>query len=211
MRDLQNIREVTDIGIDMIGFIFYPQSPRYIGSYPAIPQRTCAVKPFRVGVFVNAPLEQMIEIAESYSLDYLQLHGNESPDTCYALQKRGFAIIKSFPIATEKDLEATSYFENSCDYFLFDTKCPDYGGSGRIFDWSILSSYKGETPFLLSGGITPDTIDAIYQFKHTRWAGIDLNSGFEIAPAQKDIKKLQSFIKSLQEKEFTKNIKRRTI
>jgi phosphoribosylanthranilate isomerase len=139
----------------------------------------------------------MMEKAAAYSLDYLQLHGNESPDLCHTLQKRGYALIKAFPIATEDDLQQTAAYEGRVDYFLFDTKCAGYGGSGKSFDWSVLHTYQGDTPFLLSGGIRPDSLDAIRRFSHPRCAGIDLNSGFETEPGLKDVALLKEFIQAI--------------
>jgi phosphoribosylanthranilate isomerase len=80
---------------------------------------------------------------------------------------------------------------------LFDTKCDEHGGSGKSFDWSILNEYKGQTPFLLSGGISVDSIAALKEFKHPRWSGIDLNSCFEVSPGMKDVKKIKSFLNEL--------------
>ena len=198
MREPENIRQVEALGIDWMGFIFYERSPRYIGN-PANEETACvrAIResPLRkVGVFVNATPETMMETANRYRLDYLQLHGNESPDTCYALHKRGYALIKAFSIADEDDLKPTCDYEGRVDYFLFDTKCSGYGGSGKAFDWSVLEAYKGETPFLLSGGICPKSTEAIRHFRHPRLAGIDLNSGFETEPGLKDAERLKTFI-----------------
>lgn len=192
MRKPDNIRQVEALNIDWMGFIFYPRSPRFVGE--ALVGAVNETSARKVGVFVNASPEEMIEKAQRYKLDYLQLHGDESPEDCYALQKRGFALIKAFSIATEEDLEKTSDYEGRVDYFLFDTKCSSYGGSGKQFDWSILTAYKGETPFLLSGGINPNSIDAIRNFHHPRLAGIDLNSGFETEPGVKDAIKLKAFV-----------------
>lgn len=207
MRDPENIRQVAMTGIDWMGFIFYARSARSIDSRqwtvdslkktdsPSnchLSTVICQLK--RVGVFVNATPEYMMETANLYKLDYLQLHGNESPDTCYALQKRGYAIIKAFSIASADDLTCTTEYEGRADYFLFDTKCNSYGGSGKQFDWSILASYKGYTPFLLSGGIAPDSVDAVRNFRHPQLAGIDLNSGFETEPGMKDAEKIKTFI-----------------
>lgn len=214
MRDPENIRQVAGTGIDWMGFIFYARSARSIDSgqwtvdslkktdSPSnchlstvicqLPTVNRQLK--RVGVFVNATPEYMMETANLYKLDYLQLHGNESPDTCYALQKRGYAIIKAFSIASTDDLTSTTEYEGRADYFLFDTKCNSYGGSGKQFDWSILASYKGYTPFLLSGGIAPDSVDAVRNFRHPQLAGIDLNSGFETEPGMKDAEKIKTFI-----------------
>lgn len=212
MRDPENIRQVATTGIDWMGFIFYAKSPRRFGSVDSGQWTDDGLKKTdnnhssnyqlstinrqlkKVGVFVNATPEYMMGTANLYKLDYLQLHGNESPDTCYALQKRGYAIIKAFSIASIDDLASITEYEGRADYFLFDTKCNGYGGSGRQFDWSILAAYNGNTPFLLSGGINPDSADAIVNFKHPRLAGIDLNSGFETEPGMKDAEKIKMFI-----------------
>lgn len=195
MREAENIRQVETLGIDWMGFIFYPRSPRFVGE--TFIEATSEQPVRRVGVFVNASPEEMIETARKYKLDYLQLHGNESADDCYALQKRGFALIKAFSIASEKDLEKTADYEGRVDYFLFDTKCEGYGGSGKQFDWSVLAAYKGSTPFLLSGGLRPESLEALRHFHHPRLAGIDLNSGFETAPGMKDVAKLKGFVEEV--------------
>lgn len=93
--------------------------------------------------------------------------------------------------------QQTERYENCCDYFLFDTHCTGYGGSGKRFDWLLLDAYQGETPFLLSGGLTPDCVPDIKRLKHPLFAGIDLNSGFELYPAMKDVSKLNSFIREV--------------
>ena len=194
MRERENIRRVAATGADWMGFIFYPRSARAItGHESAI--KECPLR--RVGVFVDATREEMMEKAAEYKLDYLQLHGKESPDTCYALQKRGFGVIKAIPVASTDDLAATADYEGRVDYFLFDTRCPTHGGSGRSFDWSLLSGYKGGTPFLLSGGINPESAEAILRFRHPMFVGIDINSGFETSPGIKDAEKIKAFIRTI--------------
>lgn len=206
MREPENIRQVAETGIDWMGFIFYARSARSIdnGKWKIDNERkNSSLNNFqlkRVGVFVNATPEEMMETAAHYRLDYLQLHGNESPDICYTLHKRGYAIIKAFSIATEEDLKPVADYEGRADYFLFDTKCCSYGGSGKQFDWSVLSAYKGQTPFLLSGGINPDSVEALRNFNHPKLAGIDLNSGFETSPGMKDAEKLKTFIDKIKNK-----------
>ncbi|MDD2952409.1 MAG: phosphoribosylanthranilate isomerase [Parabacteroides sp.] len=215
MREPQNIREVAALAINWIGLIFYKRSPRFVGQSPTkqltadsgqwtvntdaeqLSTVNSQLSTKKVGVFVNATIESMMEKASAYRLDYLQLHGNESPETCHTLQKRGYSLIKAFPIASKEDFEKTQEYEGRVDYFLFDTKGESYGGSGKRFDWSILADYKGETPFLLSGGICPESAEAIRNFRHPRFAGIDLNSGFEIEPGLKDIDKLKDFIQQV--------------
>ena len=195
----ENIQAVAKTGIQWTGFIFYTPSPRCLLRDPAEAERVRqlitadAFRPKRVGVFVNASQEEIMEVAQQYRLDYLQLHGHESPDFCSALQKRGYALIKAFSLATAEDLAHTADYAGRVDYFLFDTKCAGYGGSGQRFDWSLLQDYQGETPFLLSGGIRPEMAADLQRFHHPRWAGIDLNSGFESAPGVKQAETLRSF------------------
>ncbi len=198
MRDPGNIAQLASLPVDWMGLIFHPLSPRYAGHLPpaAVEDIPCR----KVGVFVNAPPEEIREKTTAYRLESVQLHGEESPDDCYALRKRGMGVIKAFPVTTSEDLAATVPYEGRCDYFLFDTRTDGYGGSGRSFDWSLLSHYAGHTPFLLSGGIRPGSLERLLGFTHPRCAGIDLNSGFETAPGQKDILQLQSFIHAIKKK-----------
>ena len=188
MRDAENIREVEALGIDMMGFIFYPKSSRYVSEQPAYLPQKCE----RVGVFVNEDVENIKKIADNYALDFIQLHGHESIEDVQKLQDR--KVIKAFNIATKEDLDATVPYVGLVDYFLFDTKGPSVGGNGEKFDWSILDAYNGDTPFLLSGGIGPDDAERIKTFRHPKCIGIDLNSRFEIEPGIKDIVKLKTFL-----------------
>lgn len=145
MREAENIREVEQLKVDMIGFIFYPKSPRCLYELPAY----MPVKAKRVGVFVNEDKKEIEIFADRFSLDYIQLHGNESPEYCHSLRATGLRLIKAFSIARRKDFENIGTYEESCDYFLFDTKCEQHGGSGNQFDWSMLNSYKGKSLFCL--------------------------------------------------------------
>ena len=204
MRDAENIREVEALGIDMMGFIFWPKSKRYVSTKPIyLPH-----KAKRVGVFVDEDAETIRQIADDYALDIIQLHGSESPEFIQELSKhisprpcrggaRGGVFIKAFNIATAEDLEQTKAYEGLVDYFLFDTKATLPGGSGQQFDWSVLEAYKGETPFLLSGGIGPDDAERIRGFHHPQCLGIDLNSRFELSPALKDVDQLKEFIEKV--------------
>jgi len=191
LREPDNIQAVSALGVDMLGFIFYPPSPRYVGIEGAA-IKSLAPGQKRVGVFVNETPEAMTAIAEAYSLDALQLHGQESPEHCLDLRSR-FSIIKAFPIAEAADFDQTKNYEGTCDYFLFDTKGPSHGGNGFAFDWNILDAYTGSTPFLLSGGISPDDALKIKAIQHPKLAGLDLNSRFEISPGLKNVKTLSAF------------------
>ena len=192
MRDAENIREVESLSIDMMGFIFWPKSSRYVSERPSYLPAKCK----RVGVFVDADLEEVKQKTEEYALDYIQLHGSESPEYVRQLNVQS-SIIKAFNIATAADFEQAKPYEGIVDYFLFDTKGKSVGGNGEKFDWTVLSAYNGETPFLLSGGIGPDDAERVKAIHHAKYIGIDLNSKFEDEPALKDIKKLKSFLEKV--------------
>jgi len=198
MRDADNIRAVSELGIDWMGFIFWAPSSRYVSEKPSfLPTRQK-----RVGVFVDARIEEVRSKADEYALDLIQLHGKESPAFCEWLKANSRQqLIKAFNIATQEDLEQTIPYEGLVDYFLFDTKAKMVGGNGTQFDWSVLSAYQGNTPFLLSGGIGPDDAEKVRNFHHPQLAGIDLNSRFELSPALKDIEKLKQFITEYNEQD----------
>lgn len=197
MTEAENIRNVELQGVDMIGFIFYPKSPRCLCKIPEY----MPVSAKRVGVFVNESKENIFTYIERFGLDYIQLHGNESPDYCCFLRNAGIHLIKAFSISQPEDLLAVSAYNGLCDYYLFDTKTPMYGGSGNQFDWNLLHRYNSRTPFLLSGGINPYCAKAINGFCHPGFAGIDINSRFETAPGIKDVERISNFLKELNSKQ----------
>lgn len=189
MKNPDNIADAAKLKIDMMGFIFYPESPRFVEN--DIPETPDNIQ--RTGVFVNAYGGTIYETAKKYDLAYIQLHGYESPMFCKKIRQPGYKVIKAISVSNKDDIEMASEYEDSVDYLLFDTKCPGFGGSGKKFNRSLLSLYNGSTPFLLSGGIDINDTEEICTFKHPRFAGIDLNSGFEISPGYKDIQKLRKF------------------
>jgi phosphoribosylanthranilate isomerase len=188
-----NIKELSTLPIDMIGLIFYEKSPRYAGNLDAKTLRTLLDSIQKVGVFVNESKLNILAKIKQYDLQLIQLHGNESPGFCQELKSCGIKIIKAFPIREAGDLTASLSYENACDYFLFDTKTSQFGGSGEKFDWKILASYTGKTPFFLSGGIGIEDAETIRQIKHPLLYAIDLNSKFETVPGLKDVNKLRKF------------------
>ena len=198
MRNPDNIRQVDTLqSVNWMVFIFWPHSKRFASEFPEY----MPIHTKRVGVFVDEDIEQVKRIADDYALDLIQLHGHESPDYCQQLSE--WEIIKAFNIATPSDLESTKPYEGIADYFLFDTKGKSVGGNGEKFDWNVLNHYNGDTPFLLSGGIGPDDAErikalfALDGFPIDKCIGIDLNSGFETAPAMKDTALLRSFLSQL--------------
>ena len=194
MSDAVNIRLAEQLNIDWMGFIFYPPSPRYVERRPDyLPQRQR-----RVGVFVNADEAFILSHISLFGLQLLQLHGHETPRQCRSLREAtGLSVIKAFSVKSAADVAETRHYEGAADYFLFDTPTPGVGGSGRSFDHSLLDHYTGATPFLLSGGLGPDSVSHILALRHPRMAGIDLNSRFETAPGIKSIHRLQQFLQSL--------------
>lgn len=192
MREAGNIREVEALGIDWMGFIFWAHSARNVSLKPDYLPSRCK----RVGVFVNAPMAFIREKVREFGLDILQLHGGEDADFIRQLRTElpSLSVVKALNVAHKEDLEQSKRYKGLCDYFLFDTKAEKVGGNGKAFDWDILHSYKGNTPFLLSGGIGPDDKERLRAFHHPQMAGIDLNSRFEIRPAVKDIHLLTSFL-----------------
>jgi phosphoribosylanthranilate isomerase len=148
----------------------------------------------KVGVFFFFSHDIILDKLKRYRLQFVQLHGQETPEFCHALRSSGFSVIKAFRMKTVEDLKTCLPHEDSCDCFLFDTPTPQYGGSGRKFDWDILSAYTGSTPFFLSGGIAPEDAEIIGQLDYPRLVAIDLNSRFETAPGIKDIDSIRRFI-----------------
>lgn len=193
MRDEQNLLDVEALGVDLIGFIFYEPSPRYVGD--STPKSSDSVG--RVGVFVNSTIEKITKRVKECRLDYVQLHGVESEEFCRQVRELGVKVIKAISIAHSKDMEQAMNYSGVVDYMLFDTKCAGYGGSGERFDWSILDLYKGSAPFLLSGGIDEDMAADIASISHTQFTGVDLNSRFEVLPGFKNIEKLKRIIDKL--------------
>ena len=193
MREAENIHAIESLKIDFMGFIFYPKSPRYVKEKPDYLPVHCQ----RVGVFVNASKEEILNRAKDFDLDFVQLHGQESPAQCTGLKAEGLQVIKAFPIGQDYDWKNTYMYKGVADYFLFDTSCPSYGGSGKQFDWKILKDYSGDTPFLLSGGIRPESLNDVLAFRHPQFRGVDLNSGFETSPGVKDVGLLNEFINNI--------------
>ena len=195
MKDPGNIMEVAKLEPDMMGFIFYKSSIRYVGDVfnpEVIHQLPQGIK--KTGVFVNADLFEIEGKIWKYSLDIIQLHGDESPETCKQLINSGIKVIKAFKITNEDSFKNCIDYISCTDYFLFDSK---NGGSGNKFDWKLLVNYPLGHPFFLSGGISEDDVSEIKKINNPAFSGIDLNSRFEINPGLKDIKILKKFISEL--------------
>lgn len=202
MKYVDNISELANLLPDYIGFIFYEKSPRFVSDFPqAVVPLPGNIK--KTGVFVNQSTDKIEQIVRNYDLQAVQLHGNEIPEDCKILKDKGFEVIKAISIRERADILEAEKYDRFCDYLLFDTKTANYGGSGKKYDWNILSAYQGKTPFFLSGGIGMNDIDRILSFQHPGFYGIDLNSCFEIEPAVKNIDMLQKFLNLIRSKNNT--------
>ena len=199
MKYAGNLKELVALAPDYVGFIFFPESPRYMAKTlsPAdlqgVPED---IK--KTGVFVNGNTEAMLAIGQEYQLNVLQLHGTESPEQCRVLKAAGYEIIKVFVIGdADFDFRQLAPYKPHVHYFLFDTKTQHHGGSGHAFDWKVLQQYDNEIPFFLSGGISMENVDQIGLLKETNLYAIDVNSRFETAPGQKNIGSLQQLKEKL--------------
>lgn len=199
MKYPDNLAEVARLQPDYLGFIFYQKSPRYMADTlsPEVVQSVSSGIQ-RVGVFVNASTDYMLEMAKRYRLHALQLHGQESPEQCQELQQAEYVIIKAISIGQGGfPIDQLIPYQPHVDFFLFDTKGKQPGGNGQTFDWGVLKNYALDTPFFLSGGIGPEEITAIRQLRLPKLYALDVNSRFETAAGRKDTDRLATFIKQL--------------
>lgn len=199
MREPENIRAVERCGADWMGFILYPRSPRFVDSVPDYMPQSCK----RVGVVVDMQTDDVVMAQQRFGFDIIQLHGHETPDYCQHLRQAlpdGVLLMKMIAVSGADDIVRTAEYEPFVDYFLFETKTPQLGGSGTKFDWNLLNCYQGTRPFLITGGIGPDDDEELWRFSHERFAGIDINSRFETAPAMKDVRSINDFIQRIKTK-----------
>jgi len=192
LKNSDEIKKIDALQLtDYLGLIFYEKSPRnFQGESPIM------TKSKKVGVFVNENRSLIIEKAQKYHLDFVQLHGNESPEFCHLVNEK-VPVIKVFHLEEDFPFKVLNGYVGHAKYFLFDTPSPEKGGTGRKFDWTLLNQYTGDTPFFLSGGLGPDDIDIIEKIQHPKLIGLDLNSRFEIEPGSKNIDLLKTFINGI--------------
>lgn len=192
---LEQARQLATLGVQYAGFIFYNKSPRYVVNkiLPGELKTLGGIK--KTGVFVNAELDDVITTIHNYGLHGVQLHGDELPEFCKQLKQHA-TVIKAFRILGDEDMEEiVKDYNDAVDYFLFDTKAKEYGGTGKKFDWTKLAQAKLKKPFFLSGGIGPHDAAEIAEFtalqpKFT----LDINSKFETEPGVKNMQLVKEFV-----------------
>lgn len=201
MKFPKNIQEIAALQPDFMGYIFYPKSKRYVGtdfSPKSIQKVPNSIK--KVAVFVNEEVDRILEIQHQFSFDFVQLHGNESVAECEVLKENNINIIKAFSVDSTFDFEAIEKYQSVCDFFLFDTKTPDYGGSGKSFDWELLEKYRLSKSFFLSGGLSIHNIGKIKYTKHPMLVGLDFNSQLEDSNTRKIKEEVSELIETIRAK-----------
>ena len=199
----ENIAEVAALKPDFMGFIYWEPSSRALQK--SLVDQVIPKSIQKVGVFVDAPPEEIKAIVQRDQLDMLQLHGQESPIYVERLKEElGLPLIKAIAVGPEFDFRQLRGYREHIDFFLFDTKGKLPGGNGLRFDWSVLTRYKESIPYFLSGGIGPDAVDSVLEFLNhpevQNCAGLDVNSKFENSPGEKNTANLQNFINAIEKR-----------
>lgn len=204
---LNQIKELIDLKVDFLGFIFYEKSPRYVLNYLSLKQIADVPHFKKVGVFVNEDLAKIIEISGQADLNFIQLHGDETEEFISELRQKlnsKIAIIKVIRIGnqTSEELQKTINQQPiTLNYLLFDTDSKAFGGTGKTFDWNIINEIKIPIPYFLSGGISLENAGDLKNINQQPIA-LDINSKFEIEAGNKDLEKIKEFIKLLKVKSF---------
>jgi len=196
MTDFDQVQQLNELEVDYVGFIFYSKSPRYVAQTFSEDQikQISQMKFSRVGVFVDEPITELKCIVQKWKLDFVQLHGDESSEYCTEVLK--FCnVIKAFRVGTSDDLTQMTKQYNNVDYFLFDTRGEQHGGTGLKFNWEQLL-VPLQRPYFLSGGISISDAQQITEFrtKSENMYAVDVNSKFEIKPGMKNIGLLAEFV-----------------
>jgi phosphoribosylanthranilate isomerase len=196
-----------DAGADLVGFVFFPHSPRHVGFEAA---RTLGERvqnrARKVAVSVDANDELLKQCISALNPDILQLHGKETPERVAVIRSRfGLPVMKALPISKRGDLSSVHYFAKVADLLMFDARAPREasrpGGHGKPFDWGLLENLALRVPFMLSGGLDAGNVgDAL---RITRADGLDVSSGVEHAPGEKDVGMIRAFIRAAREADST--------
>lgn len=198
----EQLQKLNDIGATFAGLIFYPKSPRYVLRHMTTSQLKKANNINKVGVFVNATIEEVLHMVDECRLHMVQLHGDESARYCEKIADY-ISVVKAFRISESDNVQwRIQEYMNVCDMFLFDTEGAGYGGTGKKFNWDKLKNVQVGKPYFLSGGIEPGDVGRLKEFAAQPEAkalfAVDINSKFETAPGHKDLEKVKTFIKELQ-------------
>jgi phosphoribosylanthranilate isomerase len=202
MTELEQLQQLGDLGVEFAGMIFYHKSPRFVlRTLTGAQVKRAKLKVYKVGVFVNASYDEIMNHVENFGLDLVQLHGDETPRFCEQVSSY-IQTIKAFRIAEDDNIawKIKDYFD-ACDMYMFDTMGAGYGGTGKKFDWNMLKGLDIGKPFFLSGGIEPTDAAAVKEFANEPVAknlfALDMNSKFEISPGIKDMELVKRFVEEV--------------
>ena len=202
MTDLNQMHQLGDLGVQFAGMIFYHKSPRFVMRHlQGHEVKRAKLKVFKIGVFVNAPYDEVLNHVDNYGLDMVQLHGDETPFYCSRLSDY-ISVIKAFRVVENDHIEwkIKDYYDGT-DMFMFDTEGVGSALSERKFNSAKLKGMNMAKPFLLSGGIEPGDEAGIKKFLTEPVAkdlfAIDINSKFELAPGIKDMHKVRAFVEGI--------------
>ena len=198
---VEQLKDLQLIGVDYAGLIFYPPSPRYVGKHKmqASETKEQQISIRKIGVFVNEQECDLLKLVDDWGLEMVQLHGEETPEFCERISKQ-VKVIKAFRVGAVDDIELmASPYRDVVDYFLFDTMGEKYGGTGKQFDWKLVSNTVLEKPYFLSGGIGADLDQELNDFASTQkdLYAVDVNSKFEVSPGIKNMGLIRKFVDSL--------------
>ena len=200
LKSPETLDVAIECGADMVGFVFFPPSPRHLGleAARALGERVRG-SALKVALCVDASDQELAAIVEALEPDLLQLHGAETPARVRTVRERfRLPVMKALPIAERGDLSAIAGYAASADRLVFDARPPRAatrpGGLGKRFDWRLLEHVDTDLPFMLSGGLDADNVSEALRI--TRAAGVDVSSGIERAPGEKDPDKIRAFIRA---------------
>jgi phosphoribosylanthranilate isomerase len=190
-----------DAGADMVGFVFFPPSPRHLGFEAAVSLgQSVRGRARKVALSVDATDDWLAASVEALRPDLLQLHGKETPERVAMVRSRfGIPVIKALAIEDRADLAAIPAYAGLVERVLFDARAPREatrpGGLGKSFDWRLLENLNIDVPFMLSGGLNPDNVEEAMRL--TGAPSVDVSSGVERAPGEKDPDKIRAFIRAV--------------
>jgi len=204
LTDVNQVRQLNELGVEFAGFNFYKRSPRYVHkTLPSLTIKKIRGKINKVGIFVDEDIDELLQTVDDCGLYVVQLHGTESPRYCEKISNY-ITVVKVFRLSDDDNVEwkIKDYYD-AADMFMFDTETTNFGGSGKKFNWQILKDLKINKPFFLAGGIGPEDVDELKTFAHQPVAkdlfAVDINSKFEVMPGVKDIDMIKTFRKRLSE------------
>ncbi len=202
MTQPEQVIALDEMGVDFAGFIFYPKSPRYVANkISAEKMKRIKGHIAKVGVFVNATYEELLQTVDDYRLDMVQLHGDESAFFCEKVANY-VTVIKAFRLSDGDPIDwMVRPFHESVDMYMFDTMGAGYGGTGKKFDWNVLKAAQINKLFFLSGGIEPGDEERLKDFEKEeagkKMFSIDINSRFELSPGIKNMEAIKTFVKAI--------------